>query len=188
MYTRNRKSSSTNLKWHASNNHDLWLDCVFRNINIQEIVPERWHADTRSGRRVTTTSELAFSSSIVYCACWKVDWFFIFCDRFSFLYILFWLTQLLNLYNNNNLNYFIRRIINNNNDIYLSLLWDNREGVLSEQGETSSGIPSFGGPYQPWLHLQLSCRYSPAVVVMDLHKKGVFNMPGEFDKLLFHIF
>ena len=34
----------------------------------------------------------------------------------------------------------------------------------------------------------VSCGYSPAVVVMDLHKKGVFNMPGEFNNLLFHIF
>lgn len=34
----------------------------------------------------------------------------------------------------------------------------------------------------------VSCGYSPAVVVMDLHKKGVFSMPCEFNKLLLHIF
>lgn len=33
----------------------------------------------------------------------------------------------------------------------------------------------------------VSCGYNPTVVVMDLHKKGVFNMPSEFDKLFFHI-
>ena len=30
----------------------------------------------------------------------------------------------------------------------------------------------------------VSCGYSPAVAVMDLHKKGVFNMPCKFDKFL----
>lgn len=34
----------------------------------------------------------------------------------------------------------------------------------------------------------VSCGYNPAVVVMDLHKKGVFNMPGEFHNLFFYIF
>lgn len=34
----------------------------------------------------------------------------------------------------------------------------------------------------------VSCGYSPVVVVMDLHKKGIFNMPDEFNKLLLHIF
>ena len=32
----------------------------------------------------------------------------------------------------------------------------------------------------------ISCGYNPSVIVMDLHKKGVFNMPGELDKMLFH--
>lgn len=34
----------------------------------------------------------------------------------------------------------------------------------------------------------VSSGYSPAFVVMDLHKMGIFNMPGESDKLLFHMF
>lgn len=31
-----------------------------------------------------------------------------------------------------------------------------------------------------YLYACVSCGYHPAVVVMDLHKKGVFSMPGKY--------
>ena len=37
-----------------------------------------------------------------------------------------------------------------------------------------------------YMYACISCGYNPSVIVMDLHKKGVFNMPGELDKMLFH--
>lgn len=40
MCMSNAKSNSTNLNWHTINNH-VWT--VFRDINIQEVVPELWH-------------------------------------------------------------------------------------------------------------------------------------------------
>jgi len=63
-----------------------------------------------------------------------------------------------------------------------------------------------GGPFpknelvlQAYLHFEamteldyhyncVTCGHYPSVVVMDLHKKGAFGMPGMFKHLLFDIF